>query len=231
MHGDLPQGLKFKVVQLWRQNLFHPQYVRLDLPLFQPGPRDNQTHPPGLPKEPSRRRVVGTGMEAGSEDTKTNVLRRLGSQPVALAAGALILVVLAAGSVGLWRAYTGNSPEQERITSLRQMQARATQASEQLFDKTKSLEASQQQTIDQLQTVQDQLQSLKRLVTAQQADAKRLSEQVGGLTGASDPLRQSFASTQSSEPADPPVIRKRSVRSERRAKRSNAGTHRKRAKS
>jgi uncharacterized protein HemX len=171
-------------------------------------------------------------MEATSDDTKTNVLRRLGSQPVALAAGALIVVVLAAGSAGLWRAYTGNSPEQERFTSLRQMQARATQASEQLVDKTKSLEASQQQTIDQLQTVQDQLQSLKRLVTAQQADAKRLSEQVGGLTGAIDTLRQSFASTQSSEPADPAVTRKRSVRSEPRATRGrHAGAQRKRAKS
>ena len=170
-------------------------------------------------------------MEATSEDTKTNVLRRLGSQPVALAAGALIVVVLAAGSVGLWRAYTGNSPEQERITSLRQMQARATQASEQLFEKTKGLETSQQETIDQLQAVQDQLQGLKRLVTAQQADAKRLSEQVGGLTGAIDTLRQSFASTRSSEASDPPVARKRSVRSEPRAKARHAGANRKRAKS
>jgi uncharacterized protein HemX len=171
-------------------------------------------------------------MEATSEDTKTNVLRRLGSQPVALAAGALVVLVLAASSVGLWRAYTGNSPEQERMTSLRQMQARATQASEQLFEKTKNLETSQQQTIDQLQAVQDQLQGLKRLVTAQQADAKRLSEQVGGLTGAIDTLRQSFASAQSTEPPDPSVTRKRSVRSEPRAtKARHAGAHRKRAKS
>jgi peptidoglycan hydrolase CwlO-like protein len=171
-------------------------------------------------------------MGATSDDAKTNVLRRLGSQPVALAAAALILVVLAASSVGLWRAYTGNSPEQERLTSLRQMQARATQASEQLFEKTKSVETSQQETIDQLQAVQEQLQSLKRLVTAQQADAKRLSEQVGGLTGAIDTLRQSFASTQSAEPSDPPAIRKRPARSEPRATRGrHAGTHRKRAKS
>jgi peptidoglycan hydrolase CwlO-like protein len=168
-------------------------------------------------------------MEATSDDHKTNVLRRIGSQPVALAAGALILVMLAAGSIGLWRAYTGNSPEQERLTSLRQMQARATQASEQLFEKTKSLETSQQETIDQLQAVQDQLQGLRRLVTAQQADAKRLSEQIAGLTGAVDTLRQSFASTQSSEAADPPVTRKRPARSEPRA--SRAGAHRKRAKS
>jgi uncharacterized protein HemX len=170
-----------------------------------------------------------TRMEVTSDDTRTNVPRRIGAQPVALAAGALIIVVLAAGSVGLWRAYTGNSPEQERLTSLRQMQARATQASEQLFEKTRSLETSQQETIDQLQRVQDQLQGLKRLAAAQQADAKRLSEQVGGLTGAIDTLRQSFASAQSTEPSDPPVARKRSVRSEPRAR--HAGAHRKRAKS
>src|SRR4051812_49070024 len=145
-------------------------------------------------------------MEATPDDTRRNVLRRIGSQPVALAAGALIVVVLAASSVGVWRAYTGNSPEQERLTSLRQMQARATQASEQLVEKTKSLETSQQETIDQLQAVQDQLQGLKRFVAAQQGDAKKLAEQVGGPPGAIDPLRQSFASTQSSEAPDPPVI-------------------------
>jgi hypothetical protein len=171
-------------------------------------------------------------MEATSDHPKTNVLRRLGSQPVALAAAALVLVVLGASSVGLWRAATGNSPEQERITSLRLMQARATQASEQLVEKTRSLEVSQQETIDQLQAVQDQLQVLKRLVIAQQGDTKRLSEQVGGLTGAIDSLRQSFASTQVSEPSEPPVTRKKPVRVESRAaKGRHAGTHRKRGKS
>src|ERR1700712_6146026 len=170
-------------------------------------------------------------MEARSDDTKANVLRRIGSQPVALAAGALVVMVLGASSIGLWRATTGNSPEQERTTSLRLMQARATQASEQLVEKTRGLETSQQETIDQLQAVQDQLQGLKRLVTAQQAEAKRLSEQVGGLAGSIDTLRQSFASAQSSEPSDPPATRKRSARSEPRAKGRQAGTPRKRAKS
>jgi TolA-binding protein len=171
-------------------------------------------------------------MEATSDHPKVNVLGRLGSQPVALAAAALILVVLGAGSVGLWRATTGNAPEQERMTSLRQMQARATQASEQLFEKTRSLETSQQETIDQLQAVQDQLQVLKRLVTAQQGDTRRLSEQVGGLTGAIDSLRQSFASTQSSEPSEPPAARKKPVRAERKAtKGRHAGAPRKRGKS
>jgi uncharacterized protein HemX len=152
-------------------------------------------------------------MEGRSDDHKTNVPWRIGSQPVALAAGALIVVVLGAGSIGLWRATTGNSPELERVTSFRQMQARATQASEQLVEKTKGLEASQQESIDQLQAVQDQLQAVKRLVAAQQGDTKRLSEQVGSLTGAIDTLRQSFASTQSSEPSTPQVSRKSSSRS------------------
>jgi len=166
-----------------------------------------------------------------TDDPKTNVLRRIGSQPVALAAGALIVVVLGASSVGVWRAYTGNSPEQERFASLRQMQARSTQASEQLFEKTKGLESQQQETIDQLQTVQEQLQSLRRLVAAQQADAKRLSEQVGGLTGAIDTLRQSFASTQASESSEAPAARRASVRPEARASRGRHGPHRKRTRS
>jgi cytoskeletal protein RodZ len=170
-------------------------------------------------------------MEARSDHPTTNVLRRIGSQPVALAAGALVLVVLGASSVGLWRAYTGNSPEQERTTSLRLMQARATQASEQLVEKTRSLEVSQQESIDQLQAVQDQLQVLKRLVTAQQADTKRMSEQVGGLAGAIDTLRQSFASAQSSEPSPPQVSRKRSIRSEPVKGRQAARAHRKRGRS
>jgi uncharacterized protein HemX len=156
-------------------------------------------------------------MEGLSDDHKANVLRRIGSQPVALAAGALIVLVLGAGSIGLWRVTSGNSPEQERVTSLRQMQARATQTSEQLFEKTKGLEASQQASIDQLQAVQDQLQAVKRLVAAQQGDTKRLSEQVGGLTGAIDTLRQSFASAQASEPSSPQVARKSASRAQPRA--------------
>ena len=170
-------------------------------------------------------------MEVASYETKANALRRIGSQPVALAAAALVIVSLGLGSISLWRAYTGTSPEQERTTSLRLMQARATQASEQLVEKTKSLEVSQQESIDQLQAVQDQLQVLKRLLTAQQTETKRLSEQIGSLTGSIDTLRQSFASTQSSEPSTPPVTRKSSIRSEPRAtKGRHAGAHRKRAK-
>jgi hypothetical protein len=111
----------------------------------------------------------------------------------------------------LWRAYTGSSPEQDRIVAARQLQARTAQASEQLVEKTRGLELTQQESIDQLQVVQDQLQTVKRLLAAQQADTKRLSEQVAALAEAIDGLRQSFASVQASEPSGPPA-RNKSIR-------------------
>src|SRR6202140_183035 len=125
-------------------------------------------------------------IEGTSRDAKTYGVARIGSQPIALAARGLVIIVLGVGGIALWRAYTGNSPEQERIVAARQLQVRAAQASEQLVEKTKGLEATQQESIDQLQVVQDQLQTVKRLLSAQQAEAKRLSEQVSGLTEAAD---------------------------------------------
>src|SRR6478609_3654882 len=166
-------------------------------------------------------------IEVTAQDAKTGGMARIGSQPIALAAGVLIVVVLGIGAIALWRAYTGVSPEQERVVAARQLQVRAAQASEQLGEKTKGLEATQQESIDQLQVVQDQLQSVKRLLAAQQADAKRLSEQVSGLTEAIEGLRHSFASTPASEAAAPSPSRNSSIRS-----RSHAGraTHRRLAK-
>ena len=93
------------------------------------------------------------------------------------------------------------------MVASRQLQARAAQASEQLVEKTKGLEATQQELIDQLQMVQDQLLTVRRLLAAQQADTRKLSEQVGTLTEAIDGLRQSFASAQASEPAAAPAPR------------------------
>ena len=111
-------------------------------------------------------------------------IARFGGQPIAIAAVALVIVVLGIGSIALWRAYTGNAPETDRVVATRQLQARAAQASEQLVEKTKGLEATQQESIDQLQVVQDQLQTVRRLLAAQQTDTKKLSEQVGTLTEA-----------------------------------------------
>jgi uncharacterized protein HemX len=152
-------------------------------------------------------------IEITSHDPRTSGIGRIGSQPIMLAAAAFTLIMVGVGSIALWRTYTGTSPEPDRVVASRQLQVRTAQASEQLVEKTKGLEATQQESIDQLQVVQDQLQTVKRLFAAQQADTKRLSEQVGGLTSAIDSLRQSFASTQSSEPASPPATQKKSVRS------------------
>jgi uncharacterized protein HemX len=159
---------------------------------------------------------------------RTSAIARIGSQPIALAAGAFIVIVLGIGSIALWRAYTGNAPEQERVVVARQLQARTAQASEQLVEKTKGLEVTQQESIDQLQVAQEQLQTVKRLLAAQQADTKRLSEQVSGLTAAVDGLRQSFASVQPAEASASPALRNKSIRTRSHA---SAPTHRKRAKS
>ena len=151
---------------------------------------------------------------------------RFGGQPIAVAAVALFIVVLGVSSIALWRAYTGSAPETDRVVATRQLQARAAQASEQLVEKTKGLEATQQESIDQLQVVQDQLQTVRRLLAAQQGDTKKLSEQVGTLTEAVEGLRQSFASAQASEPSASSGPRNRSgkakYRGSRNANRSRA---------
>jgi uncharacterized protein HemX len=147
-------------------------------------------------------------------------IARFGGQPIAIAAVALVIVVLGVSSIALWRAYTGSAPETDRSVATRQLQARAAQASEQLVEKTKGLEATQQESIDQLQVVQDQLQTVRRLLAAQQADTRKLFEQVGTLAEAVEGLRQSFASAQAAEPAAAPASRKRSVKAKPRASRT-----------
>ena len=154
-------------------------------------------------------------------------IARFGGQPIAIAAAALVIVVVGVTSITLWRAYTGSAPETERVVATRQLQARTAQASEQLVEKTKGLEATQQESIDQLQMVQDQLLAVRRLLAAQQADTRKLSEQVGTLTEAIDGLRQSFASAQASEPAAARAPRTRSAKAKPR---SNRSANRSRAK-
>jgi predicted negative regulator of RcsB-dependent stress response len=165
-------------------------------------------------------------IEVRSDDAKVNGIARIGAQPIALAAVALVIIVIGAGSVALWRAYLGTSPEQDRIAAIRQAQARTTLASEQLSEKTKALETSQQESIDQLQVVQDQLQAAKRQLAAQQADNKRLSEQVGDLSGTIDNLKQSFASAQGPESSTPHSTRNSSIRSRHHARHHRPGKSR-----
>ena len=133
---------------------------------------------------------------------------RFGGQPFVIGATALLAIVLGIGAIAAWRAYTGNSPELDRVIVTRQLQARATQASEQLVEKTRGLEATQQESIDQLQVMQDQLQTMRRQFAFQQAETKKLSEQIVTLTESVEGLRQSFASTRSDDPA--PSVRKSS---------------------
>jgi len=137
---------------------------------------------------------------------------RIGAQPIALAAATLLVILAAVAGIALWRAYTGTSPELDRAAAARRLQARAAQASEQLVEKTKGIEVTQQESIDQLQMVQDQLREMRKQLAAQQADSKRLSEQITALTDAITGLRESFASVQSSEDSRPAPSRHRAPR-------------------
>jgi hypothetical protein len=137
---------------------------------------------------------------SGSQISPTS---RFGGQPFIIGAAALIAIVVGIGAIAAWRSYTGTSPELDRVVATRLLQARA---SEQLVEKTKGLEATQQESIDQLQVVQDQLQTMRRLLASQQADTKRLSEQVATLTESIDGLKQSYASARADDPG--PSVRK-----------------------
>jgi hypothetical protein len=146
---------------------------------------------------------------------------RIGSQPIAITAAVLVLLVAGVAAIAIWRTYAG-APEQDRVVTARVTQARVAQASEQLVEKTKGLEETQQQSIDQLQLVQDQLQVMTRLLASQQSETRKLTEQVGSLTGALDNLRQSFAAippeTSQPEAADRPRAKPRAAASRGRSK-------------
>ena len=147
-----------------------------------------------------------------AEDTRSNPILRLGAQPIALTAAALLFMITGVTSIAISRAYTGATLETDRAVASRQLQARTAQASEQLVEKTKGLEATQQESIDQLQVVQDQLQTMKRVMATQQAETKRLSEQVATLSESIDGLRQSFASARATEVEAPTVTRRKPAR-------------------
>ena len=163
-----------------------------------------------------------------SDDPAKNGIARIGRQPIVLAAVVLVLMLTGVGSIALWRAIAGGSTEPDRVISARQIQLRAAEASEQLVEKTKALEFSQQESIDQLQALQDQMQGVKRLLAAQQNDAKRLSDQIGAVAGAIDSLRQAFASAPAADSSDQPKAKHATSRPKHHATRG--ATH-KRAKS
>jgi len=156
-------------------------------------------------------------------EAQTGSVARIGAQPVALATATLAIILAGVVSIALWRAYTGTSPELDRVVAARQLQAaraaQAAEASDQLVERTKGLEATQQESIDQLQLMQDQLLTARRLLAAQQAESKRLSEQVSALNEAVESLRQSYASARASD-SSTPTVRNRWIRTRAHAVRS-----------
>jgi uncharacterized protein HemX len=145
-----------------------------------------------------------------SHDPEMERITRIGSQPIALAAALLLLIVTGIGSMALWRASAESVTDADRATLARQLQARSTRTSEQLMEKTKGLEATQQESIDQLQVVQDELQTVKQQLASQQADNRRLADQVATLSDAIEGLRQSYASAPP-EASTAPATQNRSV--------------------
>jgi uncharacterized protein HemX len=162
-------------------------------------------------------------IELAREDSGQG-LSRIGTQPIALAAATLLVILAAVAAIAFWRAYTGASPELDRTLATRLLQARATQASEQLVEKTRGLEVTQQESIDQLQMVQDQLHEMRKQLAAQQADSKRMSEQITALTEAITGLRESFASAKSSDDSSPAPSHHRALRFRAHAGHSPAKT-------
>ena len=148
-------------------------------------------------------------VEIAGQDPK-NGAARVAGQPIALAASALVIIVVGASAMALWRSHAGAAREPDRPVAASPLQINTAQISDELNEKTRALEATQQESIDQLQTLQDQLQTAKQLLAAQQADTQRLSAQVLSLTEAIDSLRQSFASARAAEASTPPS-RKTSV--------------------
>jgi uncharacterized coiled-coil protein SlyX len=80
-------------------------------------------------------------------------------------------------------------------------------SSDELIETTKGLESTQQQTVDQLQVVQDRL-------AAQQTETKKLSEQIATLTEKLHALEQSVANIPA-QPVPAPVQLPKAPRSKR----------------
>ena len=95
---------------------------------------------------------------------------------------ALVVILIGLGCVLLQRGFGSNSAAVLPSAAAAARQ----QASHELLETTKGLQATQQQAVDQLQVVQDQL-------VAQQVETKELSGQIAALTEKLDALKQSVA--------------------------------------
>jgi uncharacterized coiled-coil protein SlyX len=90
-------------------------------------------------------------------------------------------VLIVGGGMTVW-AFGGSNA----VAPLPDASATSGRFPDEFLDKTKGLEVTQQQAVDQLQVVQDQ-------IVAQQAETKKLSEQIAALTGKLDALQVSVA--------------------------------------
>jgi uncharacterized coiled-coil protein SlyX len=97
---------------------------------------------------------------------------------------AAAVVLIGGGWLTLWA--TGGSSTVAPAPHPTAASAVSRRPSDELLETTKSLQVTQQQAVDQLQVVQDQL-------VAQQAEVKKLSEQIAALTERVDALQQSIA--------------------------------------
>ncbi len=104
----------------------------------------------------------------------------------------ILLVIVAAGTATLWELYGGG---------FRSSSAPSQDTSAQIAPVVKNLETSQQQAVDQIQALQQDL-------AAQQAETKRLSDEVAALNGKVEALQQSFASAPAAPAAIAPAKKK-----------------------
>jgi uncharacterized coiled-coil protein SlyX len=114
--------------------------------------------------------------------------------PIAAAAG---LALFGSGSAVLWHAWGGGLPALPSFTS----SAESGSAPAEIPDKTvglKDFQAFQQQ-------IAATVQSTAQLVAAQQAEIKRLSDQVAALGAKIDTLQRPAATAQAAAPVPPPA--------------------------
>lgn len=150
-------------------------------------------------------------------------MRTISSHPIFLGLAALVVLAAGLGWIAASRTLKAPPHENNPITSDQPLQARSVQF-EEFAEKSKNLEQSQQETIDQVQAAGDQIFILKKLLAAQQAETRRLTEQVKEVAEAVDGLRQSFATTR-----DPDVstsLKRHSIRKSKLYRRKARSTRR-----
>ena len=71
--------------------------------------------------------MSGSGRMVELAPRNSQARNLIGVQPIAIGVVALVLVLFGIGSIALWRAFTGNAPETDRMVAARQLQARTAQ--------------------------------------------------------------------------------------------------------